>query len=245
MTHLADRLVPPDPTSAPSSSSGPSLAGRWDIYGPVHKGLRRAHGEMLIRLGCADWAGEDQEALITDLRSHLAIAGQHLAHEDRHIHPALASRAPASVEALEDQHDHHRGRFVRIEGLIDALPVSDRRDRAHVGRALYQAFGELVAEDLIHMLHEETVVWPALCAHFTDAELKAIEMEIIAALSPGEVIGFMRLMMPAMSHPERVALLGGMKADAPAEAFDAVIEAVRPDLDSAAWARLMSDLGRT
>lgn len=245
MPNLADRLVPSDPTPVSLFSPGPSLAGRWDIYGPVHKGLRMAHGEMLIRLGCADWAGEDQEALITDLRSHLAIAGQHLAHEDRHIHPALASRAPASVEALEDQHDHHRGRFVRIEGLIDALSVSDHRDRADLGRALYQAFGGLVAEDLTHMLYEETVVWPALCEHFTDAELKAMEMEIIAALSPGEVIGFMRLMIPAMSHPERVALLGGMKADAPAEAYDAVIKSVQPDLDSGAWTRLQSDLGRT
>lgn len=229
--------------SASPPSSGPILTGRWDIYGPVHKGLRKAHGEMLIRLGSSDWAGEDQDALVADLRSHLAIAAKHLAHEDAHIHPALASRASECVEPLEDQHDHHRARFGLIEGLINALSVSDCRDRAHCGRALYLGFSELVAEDLAHMHHEETVVWPALCEHFTDAELKAMEMDIIAALSPGEVIGFMRLMIPAMSHPERVALLGGVKADAPAEAYAAVIESVEPDLDPAAWARLRSDLG--
>lgn len=213
---------------------------RWDIYGPVHKGLRLAHGNMSQRLGAADWAGEDQTVLIADLRNHLRLAASHLEHEDEHIHTALARRDPEAEAELNQQHDHHRARFGVLAGQIASLEAAGRGDVEGVGRALYHGFNLLVAEDLAHMHHEETVVWPRLCALFSDDELQQMEMAIIASLSPADTIAFMSFMIPAMNRVERAGLLGGMKAGAPPEAFAAVIElAARPTLGADDWTDLV------
>lgn len=213
--------------------------GRWDIYGPVHKGLRLAHGQISQRLGAADWTTVDQSNLLADLRNHLRLAGSHLAHEDQHIHPILES-LDAGVEAdLSDQHDHHRARFATLDAQIASFEAGAVQDRETLGRALYHGFSLLVAEDLEHMHHEETVVWPRLCALLTDEELRQIEMSIVAELRPEDTIAFMSSMLPAMNRMERAELLAGMKAAAPPEAFAAVLDlAARPTLSCEDWADL-------
>ena len=64
-------------------------------------------------------------------------------------------------------------------------------------------------------------------------------MRIIASLTPRENLSVMRIMLPAMSPEERIGLLTGMKANAPPDAYSAVIEhAARPSLDAPAMAEL-------
>ncbi len=215
-----------------------TAAGRWDIYGPVHKGLRYAHGQMAIRLGAADY-GADPTPLLADLRAHLEIAAQHLAHEEAYIHTALAALAAEAVADLDDQHEHHRARFAALASAIARLEHADQASRPALGRQLYLEFSAFVAEDLLHMLHEETQTWPLLCALFSDDELLAMEQAIIASLSPTETIDTMRLMLPAMNPAERAGLLTGMKAGAPPQAYAAVIEhAARATLPIADFAEL-------
>ncbi len=213
-------------------------AQRWDIYGPVHKGLRLAHGAMMTRLGQADWSA-DQGDLLADLVAHLALGAAHLTHEEDHIHAALETRAPGAAQGLAAQHGHHRRRFTDLQRAMDQLDSAEPADRGRLGRALYITFTAFVAEDFEHMAEEETVVWPQLCALFTDEELAGIEMAIIGELTPEENIAFMRLMLPAMNPAERAGLLTGMKANAPPEAFAAVIDlAARPTLAANDFAEL-------
>ena len=222
--------------------TGEDLASRWDIYGPVHKGLRLAHATMTVRLGATDWSQLDAKVL-SDLREHIGTLARHLAHEEAYIHPALQSRDPGAVSMLAEDHERHRARFVVLAAQIDALEKASHADRPQLGRALYLGYTQLVAEDLAHMHEEETVVWPCLCAHFDDAELREIEMRIIGELEPQQVIEFMRLMIPAMSRPERAALLVEMKSGAPAEAFAAVLEmAARQTLSHSDFADLEARL---
>lgn len=210
---------------------------RWDIYGPVHKGLRLAHSQMLIRLGQADYADSPRQ-LLGDLRAHLAIAAKHLRHEEVFIHAVLAS-APAYLLALNEQHEQHRSRLAGLIAAIERLEAATPDQRPTQGRMLYLAFSTFVAEDLEHMAHEETEIWPLLCALFTDEQLADLEMQIIATLTPEDNIAMMRVMLPAMNPAERIGLLSGMKAGAPPEAYAAVIElAARPALSDDAFAEL-------
>ncbi|MBX3485394.1 hypothetical protein [Phenylobacterium sp.] len=217
--------------------------GRWDIYGPIHKGLRLAHGALLHRLGAADFASSPPHRLLADLRAHLALAARHLAHEDTVIHPALESRAPEAAAGVDDDHAHHKARLAVLESAIRGIEHAAAADRAALGRGLYLAFSTFVAEDLAHMGREETEIWPRLCDLFSDDELAALEMTIVASLSPADNIAFMRIMLPAMNRAERSALLTAMKSGAPPEAYAAVIEqAARPTLAPADMSHL-SELG--
>ncbi|PSJ56632.1 hemerythrin domain-containing protein [Pseudaminobacter soli (ex Li et al. 2025)] len=216
------------------------LNDRHDIYGPIHKGLRKAQCDLLARLGNVDFGDARATAdLLSDMRALLVLAAAHLEHEDRHIHDALRTRGAASVDRLDHQHDDHRATFAELETLLASIEAASAEERPGLGRRLYLAFGTYVAHDLEHMHEEETVAAPQLWSLFSDAEMMAIENRIVGSLPPEKAMAFMRLMIPAINPAERAALLGGMKQQAPREAFDAVIEfAARPNLSAAEFADL-------
>lgn len=216
------------------------LKGRYDLYGPIHKGLRKAQCDLLVRLGNIDFNDARATAdLLSDMRGLLALAAAHLEHEDGQIHDALRARGAASVDRLDHQHDDHRATFARLEALVADIEAAKADERTALGRQLYLAFGIYIAHDLEHMHEEETVAAPQLWSLFSDAELMAIESRIVGSLPPEKAMAFMRLMIPAANPGERAAMLGGMKQQAPREAFDAVIEfAARPNLSAAEFADL-------
>lgn len=211
---------------------------RWDLYGPIHKGLRLAHAQLIVRLGAADPLA-DQKPLLGDLLAHLSIASGHLDHEDSFIHPALEDVIPGATQDLVGHHRSHRDELDRLRTLVEGLQTAPRETRPAAWRELYLLFCAFVAADLEHMAHEEAVVWPQLCARYSDEELAELEMRIVGSLSPGETIAVMRIMLPAMAPEERIGLLSGMKAGAPPEAYQAVIvQAAKPTLATADFAEL-------
>jgi hypothetical protein len=202
---------------------------RFDIYGPIHKGLRAAHGDMLIRLGRTDFDAPDE--ILAALRGHLAFCRKHLAHEDVFMHPALEARLPGAKSEVERQHEEHLEDFERMDRAIAAVERAASADRPAAGRQLYLTFSTFVAADLAHMHWEETVLFLQMCALFSDAELVEMHVAIIASLEPQEKIASVRTMMPALNSVERAALLGGIKATAPPQAYEAIVQfAVRPSL---------------
>lgn len=226
-----------------SITAVPDLDGRYDLYGAVHKGLRKAGCELLVRLGATDFdKPEESEEVLALLRAYLMLAAAHVGHEDDHIHSALATRGGAT-DTVDHQHDEHRQAFVDLESLACAVETAWPMHRRATGRRLYLAFCAYLADDLAHMHEEETLTAPSLWQHFTDDELSAIELRIISSLSPEKNMAFMRVMIPAMNGLERALMLGAMQKGAPREVFDAVIEfAVRPALSPKAFGDLASRL---
>jgi hypothetical protein len=109
---------------------------------------------------------------------------------------------------------------------------------------LYLRFSTFVAEDFAHMAEEEQLILPVLQSLFTDDELRGIEDRIISGLAPEEVIAFGRAMIPAATRRERIVLLEAMCANAPAEAFAAILaQSARPTPDDADYVHLCDGLG--
>lgn len=200
--------------------------GRFDPYALIHKALRKAQCDMLVRLGQADFKNPATTSLLTDLRQLLTFGSQHIAHEEVFVHPVLKARAPGATDALDAQHGSHRAAFETLEDLIAQLAVAPADEKAAFGRRLYLTYSAFVAHDLEHMLEEETVGNAQLWALFSDDELHQIERAIVASLTPEKAMLSMKLMIPAINRDERAILLGGMKAHAPKPAFDAVMEVI-------------------
>lgn len=207
---------------------------RHDLYAPIHKGLRLALSDLLVRLGQADFTDPTATAdLLGALRRQVALSEGHLHHEEACIHTALEARAPGSTLTLDADHDHHRRTFVSLESAMAAIEAEPAEDRAAPARALYLAFSQFVAADLAHMAEEELVVLPLLHRLFSDEELIAIEAAIVGAIPPEKTMAYLGLMVPAMNPAERAGFLAFVRAGAPAEAFDAMLDmAVRPSLSA-------------
>ncbi|MFC3080165.1 hypothetical protein ACFODL_18855 [Phenylobacterium terrae] len=216
-----------------------------DFYGPIHKGLRFAMTQLLVRLGCADTRdGAGLAQLMADVRALLDLSAHHLENEDLHVHAALEARAPGASLRLMQAHDHHRLSFEEIEVLTRQVDRAHPDDRPQMLRRLYLRFSEFVADDLAHMAEEEQVILPVLQSLFTDAELQRIEDRIMSGLTPEDMIGFGRILIPAANREERIALLSAVRANAPAPAFEAILTlSAKPTLSDADWSHLAAGLG--
>ena len=213
------------PDSHASSSLDESKYGnRYNIYGVVHKGLRRGHTQFMNALGKADF-DKDQSKLIAELKDFIEIMKAHLFHEETFVHPAIQERNKTIIPRINDDHDSHRRRFAAVEKRIKAV---EDGGKAFAGQALYLEYTRLVAEDLEHMIEEETTVNEVLWDNFTDAELLAIEGKVVASLTPKMNADVGILMIPAATTPERIELLKGMKAAVPpfvyAGIFDGLVK---------------------
>jgi hypothetical protein len=217
---------------------------RVDLYGPVHKGIRWALTTLLTRLGAADFTdGAGTARLLDDLDGVLYLVSSHIAHEDRHIHPAIERRAPDASARLAEEHRQHTREIDDLRVLIADLASARPGAALAVGRRLYLAYSRFVANALVHMLEEETITEPLLEALYPVEELEAINDAILASIGPDELLAFTRVMVPANPRDVRVALLSGAKSAMPAAPFEILLESFRTQLDPEDFRDLSARLG--
>ncbi len=200
---------------------------RHDIYGLVHKGIRAAHMRCLIGIGATDPASDTAvHGLLSELTDHLAMCNAHLEHENAVIHTALHDRRPAATVHAEEDHDDHLATFRELSGLIGSLGAAPRGERAPAIAELYRRFAGFVADDLVHMDHEESVLLRDLQAVFSDDELRELEGRIVASIPSAQMALFMDAILGALPRADRDGLLGAMQATMPGEAFSDLMVAI-------------------
>lgn len=217
---------------------------RVDLYGAVHKGLRYALSSLLTRMGAADFNDCARvAALLDDLDGVLYLVESHIAHEDRHVHPAIERKAPGASLHLMDEHRAHERAIEELRGLMTAMGAGRPGAGPAIGRQLYLTYSRFVAESLLHMLDEESVMEPLLEGLYTTEELTALHDAIVASIGPDEMLAFTRVMVPANGTDVRVAMLSGAKTAMPLEAFARLLRSFRPLLDEGEWRDLTTRLG--
>ncbi|MCB1380811.1 MAG: hypothetical protein KDK89_20945 [Alphaproteobacteria bacterium] len=218
---------------------------RHNFYYIIHKGLRLGHCRLLAMISATDFTNPSDCAMtIAAVRDFLMLARSHLEGENREIHAALEARAPGASAHAADDHDDHERSFAELEALLRKIEAAPASAKARAGKALYRRYAIFAAHDMEHMNEEETALLAALHAAFTDAELHEIEGRIVAAIAPAKMAAYLNLMMPALSHPERVDMLGHMRQAMPPAVFDSVLHgAVRPALEADEFAAAVSALG--
>ncbi len=238
-------------THAARNAQHPTTAGntaatsrRHDGYAGVHKALRLFMSDTLTRIGRTD-PGDDNEvrttlAQVTDL---MDLCELHIKDENEFIHPALERARPGSAARIAEEHVHHREAIDDLRDLTGLIADTHGDARGAALTRLYRAFGLFVAENFEHMHAEESEHNAILWAHYTDAELLAIEHELVASIPPQAFVKALHWFMPALNAPERAEMLGGMQAGMPPEAFLGVLGIARGTLSHADFAKLAHALG--
>jgi hypothetical protein len=213
---------------------------RFDLYGPVHKGLRALMADIVQRIGSLDVEDSAQlQDACTQALEMLELLRSHVDHEDEHIHPMLERCRPGGAAQASGEHVTHRQVLETLAGEVRALRAVPSYAAAD---ALYQNLAELMAENLQHMRMEDLGHQSLLWAHYTDAELMALDGRIVGSLAPKEMMAFLRWMIPAMSPPQRLGLMLGLRAQAPATVHMAVSRLAQQHLPATAWNRLVRDI---
>ena len=224
----------------------PEPKGSFDVFGPVHKGLRMAHANLMIRLGMVELEDDAVLAsLLAHLREHLRLCQEYQGYEETVIHAALAPYAPGAVEELNAAHEAHRAILPEVEARARELEMAEPSARRAAARALYLAFSRFVAANLAHMAEDEEETLPLLQALFDDDDLKALKNQIVAGMTPFLAAAMLRMMTPAVRRQERLAMLRDFRVGAPADLFDHLMqEVVRPSLAQREWRRLNDELAQ-
>lgn len=242
MTTSFAPLTTAAPTLAPARSA--PVAPRFEMYTLIHKALRQFMADTLRRLGRADVddnadlmpALDQVDTLLKQLRAHLK-------HENDFVHTAIEARRPGAARRTRDDHVGHLDALANLEDESAALRSARAEQRALLVLRLYRHLAVFVAENLDHMQVEETENQAALWALYSDAELMDIEGQILASLGADEMALTLRWMAAALNPSELAGVLAGVRAAAPAPAFEALLDVACCQLDEGRRAKLLRTLG--
>lgn len=203
--------------------TAPYAAVTLDLYRDIHKAIRAELFAVTSSAGRIDPAqGIARAALATHVGDVVGLLVEHAEHEDATIQPALEVHLPDLAERIEVDHLTIEARMSDLKEMAAeaaALAVVDPATKIH---RLYLALAAFTSDYLEHQDVEERVVMPALEAAVGVEEVVAIHQAILASIPPDEMARALALMIPAMNIDNRVELLGGMRANAPAEVFEGV-----------------------
>lgn len=194
-----------------------------DLYRDIHKAIRVELFAVTTEAGRLDPSqGIALAALATHVTDVVELLISHAAHEDGAVQPALEVHLPELAERVEVDHLTLDARMADLTAMAQeaaAPAVTDAGAKVH---RLYLALASFTSDYLEHQDVEERVVMPALEAAIGVDDVVAIHQAILAGIPPEEMGRSLALMIPAMNIDNRVELLGGMRAGAPAEVFEGV-----------------------
>jgi hypothetical protein len=194
-----------------------------DLYKDIHKAIRVELFAVTAEAGRIDPSkAVARAALASHVTDVVELLRSHAEHEDAAIQPVLEARLPDLAERVEVDH-------LTLEARMDDLAAM-AGEQADVGVAepsgtahrLYLALASFTSDYLAHQDIEERVIMPTLEAEVGIEDVVAIHQAILAGIPPEEMARSLALMLPAMNVDDRTALLGGMRAGAPAEVFAGV-----------------------
>lgn len=228
-----------EPTETAAANSA-----RFDIYRNVHKGLRAFMSDTLMRVARMDPDDPgERDPVLFQVRQLLEILDAHIKHENEHVHPAIEARCSGSSQQITGEHESHHQAIARVEARLEAIGnARQRQARGAAALALYRELALFIGENFEHMEAEESLHNSALWATYTDEEIHGIHQRLLSAVEPAKMAIFLRWIVPNLSHPERCEMLAGMQQGMPPEAFEKVLELVRPHLGTRDWSKLGSAL---
>jgi hypothetical protein len=220
-------------------------ASRIDLYAGIHKALRALMADLVTSLGRMDPDDDaDVNATLGRFLDGLALCEKHMRLEDEFLHPAIEARRPGATDGAAREHAGHVHEFEALRRAVASFLEAGAPARRAAAHPLYLHAARWMADNILHMEHEETAHNAALHEAFSDAELLQIHARILASVPPEAMAKYLRWILPATSHGERLAQLQGMRAGAPREAYEGALAIAREKLTPRDWQKLDAALAR-
>ena len=217
-----------------------------DLYRDIHKGIRAELFAVTTAAGRVDPADRAGRVALADRVTNITrLLVEHAEHEDNHVQSAIETHMPALAEQIAADHVVLEARMAELDERAASVVAAAKGEQAAEVHRLYMELASFTAAYLQHQDVEERVVMPALEVAVGVPAVVGIHGAIIASIPPAQMATSLALMLPAMNIDNRVELLGGMRAGAPAEVFEGVWGLTGTVLAPADFAALGDRLGIT
>lgn len=191
---------------------------RYDMFTPIHKGLRRTMFQTAMRLGRTDFASlDDVAAAQRDVVLCMTYLREHAEHEDRHVIPRLAELAPELAAELEAAHPQLERAALEIECMGQRLSTLPLAEREALGGEMLRRFHGLIADQLRHMEREERQANAAFWGAVDDGAMAAISKAVVSTIEPARLEQWKDIFAAALS-PRELAMMAPPHQERPAAA---------------------------
>ena len=181
---------------------------RINYYQTIHKTLRRLLFLFSIHLGRADFAQiMDCAALYREFNDLSALLLLHAEHEEKYFSPLINRRAPQLGQTTDDAHREQEATLTALLAEFGQLMAIDNESRLLRAQPLYLAINQFIADYLMHLHAEETVIMPQLWAHYSDAELEIPLRQLLDGMGKESFKKSLKQFLPAVNAQESKALL--------------------------------------
>jgi hypothetical protein len=215
-----------------------------DLYRDIHKGLRVELFDVTLLAGRTDPGDRDARSALAARVDELAeMLVAHAHHEDPAIQPPLELHRPELAEKIASDHARIEARIGALRELAaDVVAAGATEWRVRTNR-LYLELASFTGTYLEHQDVEERIVMPALEATVGVEGVGVIKGQILGGIPPAEMAATLPKMLAAMNVDDRVEVLGGMRANAPAEVFAGIWGLTQSVLNPADFGQLAGRLG--
>ncbi len=217
---------------------------RFNIFNQIHKALRALLYDAALTVQQTNFANaEEAEIALEKIKAVLDIFDKHAAHEDHFILPAIHQYEPSLVDCFEQEHveDHQLAQNLRI--VIGSFSKNETAESKLItGHTLLHSFIAFMSFNLDHMAKEETVLNERLWRFYSDAELRKLNQQIVAAIEPAEMAFTAAWMMKGMNNAEITGWLKTIQKDAPEAVFSALFTIAEKELPYERFRKILEDL---
>mgnify|MGYP000877186974 FL=1 len=197
-------------------------------YAASHKGLRYILSKFSLLSGRTNYSNLEQVQQLKKLGEEMFfLLTHHLNTENDNLLRPLEERVPGSSK--HDLEDHERLELIQNE-LANQLAALDGTQDAEAGHLFYLSFTNFHSQYLEHILQEELVTAPLLLANFTGEELQNNSMRIMQKVEFPVLLLSLKYIIPAQTEDENLKILRTFRKNAPQEAYEAVLNVIRPEM---------------
>jgi len=197
-------------------------------YAASHKGLRNILSQFSLLAGKTNYSDIQEIEKLKKLGDDMFfLLTHHLHTENDDLLRPLEERVHGASKHDLDDHE----RLERIQGDI-ALQLSklDGKQDEETGHSFYLSFTSFHSQYLEHILQEELVTEKLLLNNFTAEELQENSMRIMQKVEFPVILMSLKYIVPAQSLNENIKILRAFKTNAPAEALQAVLDIIKPEM---------------
>ena len=216
---------------------------RMNIYGFPHKGLRIALSALSRVAGNTDYANvQSLDNLKTLSAEIITLLDLHLHSEEDVVLPALEAKVPGSTNENIEEHEQLEQDVKAFDEQLKTIAIDSPPDS---GAKFYESVSSFHSNYLAHMAMEERDMNPLIWDNFTDEELMGWHGQIMSTLSPEQIMMWFKYIVPALNPFERSMIMGGFKANAPADFFNDVLNMLKSRMSASEHLKLVAMLDQS
>ena len=220
---------------------------KTDLFTFIHKSIRSMIYNSASKLQSTDFSDEkESKEMLLSLRQDLELLHEHAEHEDNIIFPEIADNEPEMIKILNDEHIELESKLNKLLTQMNKIYITSNDEKRLVfGEELNNMFNDFSASYLAHMNHEEATVLEASFKYLSDDELIAIRTRIQTKIPAERYKIWLHWMLKSLNNSELVGLLGGMKASAPSQVFENVLQVSESVIDAERLRKIKLQVGVT